>query len=88
MKKKIIIIAGDPESINSEILFKSWKKLSNQIKNKIFVIASERLLNKQFKKLGIKISTENVKINSNIKTSKLKVIDVGLNFSKPFKILE
>ena len=29
MKKKIIIIAGDPNSINSEIIYKTWKKLKN-----------------------------------------------------------
>ena len=28
MKKKIIIIAGDPNSINSEIIYKSWKKIN------------------------------------------------------------
>ena len=28
MKKKILIVAGDPESINSEIIFKSWRQLS------------------------------------------------------------
>ena len=27
MKKKLLIISGDPNSINSEIIFKSWKKL-------------------------------------------------------------
>ena len=26
MKKKIILISGDPNSINSEIIYKSWKK--------------------------------------------------------------
>ena len=26
MKKKIIIVAGDPNSINSEIIYKTWKK--------------------------------------------------------------
>ena len=28
MKKKIILVFGDPNSINSEIIFKSWKKLN------------------------------------------------------------
>ena len=28
MKNKILILAGDPISINSEIIYKSWKKLS------------------------------------------------------------
>jgi len=32
--KKILIVAGDPNSINSEIIFKSWRKLNNSIKKK------------------------------------------------------
>ncbi len=35
MKKKIIIVAGDPISINSEIIFKSWKKIDNSLKKKL-----------------------------------------------------
>ena len=34
MKKKIIIIMGDPNSINSEIIFKSWKKINNSLKKR------------------------------------------------------
>ena len=34
--KKIIIVAGDPNSINSEIIYKSWKKLSKNVKKKYF----------------------------------------------------
>ena len=34
MTNKIIIIAGDPNSINSEIIFKAWKKISPKIKKK------------------------------------------------------
>ena len=35
MKKKIILVTGDPNSINSEIIFKSWKNY-HQKKEKIF----------------------------------------------------
>ena len=34
MKKKIIIISGDPNSINSELIFKSWKRLNTSVKKK------------------------------------------------------
>ena len=34
MKKNIIIISGDPNSINSELIFKSFIKLSNKEKKK------------------------------------------------------
>ena len=32
MKKKIVIVAGEPNSINSEIIFKSWSKISKNLK--------------------------------------------------------
>ena len=36
MKEKIIIVGGDPNSINSEIIYKCWKKLNNSIKKNFF----------------------------------------------------
>ena len=35
MINKIIIVAGDPNSINSELIFKTYKKL-NKTKKKVF----------------------------------------------------
>ena len=32
MKKNIIIVGGDPISINSEIIYKSWRKISKNTK--------------------------------------------------------
>ena len=32
MKNKILIVGGDPNSINSEIIYKSWKKSNSAIK--------------------------------------------------------
>ena len=34
MIKKIILLSGDPNSINSELIFKSWKKIKNTLKKK------------------------------------------------------
>ena len=34
IKNKIIILSGDPNSINSEIIYKCWKKLPSEIKKK------------------------------------------------------
>ena len=34
MRNKIIIISGDPNSINSEIIYKSWKKINKSLKKK------------------------------------------------------
>ena len=43
--KKIILIGGDPNSINSEIIFKSWRKISNTLKKKIYLISNYNLIN-------------------------------------------
>ena len=56
MKKKILIIFGDPCSINSEIIFKSWRKISNQLKKNIIIIGNINLLQKQFKNLVTKLT--------------------------------
>ena len=47
MKKKIIIISGDPNSINTEIIYKSWKNL-NKFKKNIYIISNFMLMKKQF----------------------------------------
>ena len=61
MKKKIILISGDPNSINSEIIFKSWKNLNLSIKKKIYLISNYILIKKQFKKLNYSIKIEKVR---------------------------
>ena len=60
MNRIIAIIAGEPNSINSEIIAKSWM-LYKKDKN-IFVIGNYSILKKQFLKLGIKIPI--IKINN------------------------
>ena len=55
MKNKIIIIAGDPNSINSEIIYKSWKKINTKLKKNIYFIGNFKLLKDQFRKLNYKI---------------------------------
>ena len=39
MNKKNSHITGDPNSINSEIIFKVWKRLNNDVKNRIYFIS-------------------------------------------------
>ena len=40
MKNKIVILSGDPNSINSELIYKSWKKLNDNTKKKIYFISN------------------------------------------------
>ena len=60
MKKKILIVSGDPNSINSELIFKTWKKLNKVEKKKIYLISNSNLLKKQFLKLKYSLKIENV----------------------------
>ncbi len=87
MKNKIIIIAGDPNSINSEIISKIWKKINPSLKKKLYLIGNFNLINKQFKKIKSKTPVVKIrKINENSTTKKLKIIDIPLNFKNPFKV--
>ena len=38
MKNKIAIVAGEPFSVNSEIIAKSWKKLKINIRRKYLLL--------------------------------------------------
>ena len=89
MKNKIILVSGDPNSINSEIIYKSWKRLSKSLKKKIFIISNSNLLSMQYKKLRYSIKIENVKdFNQITKHNSLKILNVNLKFKNPFKINE
>ena len=87
MKKKIIIVAGDPNSINCEIISKTWRAINTSIKRKIYLIGNFNLINKQFKKLKRKVSIIKVKqLEDNSSPNKWKIIDIPLNFKNPFKV--
>ena len=61
MSKKIILFSGDPNSINSEIIYKSWKLLNNSLKKRIYILSNYALLKDQFKKLNYKVKIIKVK---------------------------
>ncbi len=87
MKNNIIIIAGDPNSINSEIISKTWKKISPSLKRKLYLIANFDLINKQLKKIKSKIPICEVQqIDEDSITKELKIINVPLNFKNPFNV--
>lgn len=85
MTNKIVIVAGDPNSINSEIIYKTWKHLDKKTRNKIYLIANFKLISQQFKKLKLKINLSkknNLKADDNLNS--LKIIDIPLKFNNPF----
>ena len=60
MNKKIIIIGGDPNSINSEIICKVWKKINSKTRDKIYLITNYNMFKAQKNKLNFKINLEKV----------------------------
>ncbi len=85
--KKIILISGDPNSINTEILFKSWKKISKSLKKKIYLISNYNLILDQSKKLNFSQKISKVKsINDKKSRFSLKILDVNLNYKNPFNV--
>ena len=87
MKNKILLLSGDPNSINSEIIFKCWKNLSISKRKNIYLISNYNLLKKQFKILKYNIKMEKVKnIKEKNNSNKLKILDIDLKFKNPFKV--
>ena len=85
MNNLIAIIAGEPNSINSEIISKAWKK-KKYLKN-IFIIGNYSILNKQIFKLGIKIPLVKLEDIKDFKReNKLFVLDVPLKFKSIFNV--
>ena len=85
--KKILLISGDPNSINSEILFKSWKKISNNLKKKIYLISNYDLIMDQSKKLNSSLKVTKVKsINDKNNDLSMKIIDINLKYKNPFDV--
>lgn len=88
MTKPIAIIAGEPNSISSEIIFKSWNS-KNKYKHKpFFIIGNFQLLKLQMKRLKYNIKIKKIDKIFNIKNllkNELHVYDVKYNQKKPFK---
>ncbi len=87
MKKKILIISGDPNSINSEIIYKSWIKINKSLKKRIYLISNHNLLRLQFKKLNYKVKLNKVEnIDDKSNDYGLNILNIDLKFSDPFKV--
>ena len=85
MKKLVAIVAGDPESINTEIIAKMWKRKKLFKNLNIFVIGNYNLIKKQLKFLKIKIKLGKIDdLNNRDFKKKLLVYDVPFSFKSPF----
>ena len=85
--KPIIIVAGEPNSIFSEIFFKSIKY--KRYKSPIIIIASKKLIELQMRKLNVNkkirlINFLNIE-KYNFDNRKINLIDVKFDQKKPFK---
>ncbi len=85
--KPILIVAGEPNSIFSEIFFKSIKY--KKYKSPIIIIASKKLIELQMRKLNV---NKKIKIidflnieKYNFDNRKINLIDVNFDQNKPFK---
>lgn len=84
MKNFIAIIAGEPYSINSEIIAKALKKKKKS--QNIFVIGNYEILKIQLSKLGIKIPIVKInKLGDIKKQKKIFIFNVPLKFKSAFK---
>ena len=82
--KKIAIIHGEPYSINSEIIYKSWLKYKSNNKKKIFIIGSKRILEAQFRKLKINVKLHQLNTDLILKKGRINILDIDINFKNPF----
>ena len=81
-KKPILIVAGEPFSVFSEILFKTIKKY--KIKKPIVVLGSYDLIKAQMSFLKYKIPLNIIPQNfktKNLKMNAINIIDIKLRFS-------
>jgi len=87
MTNKICIVAGEPISINSEIIARSWKKLNKFNRNNIFVIGCHSLLVSQFRRLKIKVPLNKIEsLDTKFSQKKINILNIPLKFKGPFSI--
>ena len=88
MSKPIAIIAGEPNSISSEIIFKCWLLRRKYSFKPFFIIGSYKTLNLQKKKLKYQLRIKKININFSIddlKTNELPVYDIKYDQKRAFE---
>ena len=85
--KPILIVAGEPNSVFSELLFKSFKIYKSA--KPLVLIGSFKLINSQLKNLGLRLNLNLILLKSNnlgnIKKDKVNIIDIYYKFKKLFE---
>tara|TARA_B100000965_G_scaffold404807_1_gene436682 strand:- start:1431 stop:2405 length:975 start_codon:yes stop_codon:yes gene_type:complete len=86
--KPLIVVAGEPFSIFSEIFLKIYKKKIKKTKFPIILIVSKKLFQKQMHKLNysykLKILKEEDVLKKRIDNKYINLIDVNFKFKKTF----
>ena len=88
MIKPIAIIMGEPNSISSEIIFKSWIKKRKFRHNRCLIIGNFKLLCRHLKYFGFNLKLKLISKNfafSDINGTEIPVIDVKYNQKKNFQ---
>ena len=88
MIKPIAIIMGEPNSISSEIIFKSWIKKRKFRHNRCLIIGNFKLLSRHLKYFGFNLKLKLISKNfafSDINGTEIPVIDVKYNQKKNFQ---
>ena len=88
MNKPFAIIAGEPNSISSELIFKAWKLRKKFTHKPYFIIGSAGLLELQKKKLNYKIKIKKIDNDfkiKDLKSKELPVYNIEYNQEKPFE---
>ena len=88
-KKPLIIVPGEPYSVFLEIFFRVFKKsIYKKYNRPIILIGSKNLIEMQMKKMKYfhKINLININQikNTQIDNKKINLVNVKLNFNKPF----
>tara|TARA_A100001011_G_scaffold388365_1_gene467837 strand:- start:1324 stop:2295 length:972 start_codon:yes stop_codon:yes gene_type:complete len=86
MRNLVCIIAGEPNSINSELIGKIWKKKKLFNKSKVFVVGNYKLIKKQFERINISIKIKKISNIEKEDFKNLSILDVPLYFNDPFNV--
>ena len=86
--KPIAIIAGEPNSISSELIFKAWKKKNNYKHKPFFIIGSIKTLESQKKKLKYNFKIKEIDFRfkkPSLSKNDLPVYNIEYSQKKPFE---